>query len=92
VAEASVSRTDLKIHRIMLFSGILTITMVYAALSSEAALRSTCGESFSGPVADIVVRNWGAFIALVGVMSGGSKCAKADAFGCQEMCPVCPTW
>ena len=56
------------IHRIMIVSGVLTMTMIYAALAPEAALRSTFGESASGPVADIVVRNWGALIALVGAM------------------------
>jgi hypothetical protein len=54
------------IHRIMIVSGVLTMTMIYAALAPQAALRSTFGESVSGPVADIVVRNWGALIALVG--------------------------
>jgi hypothetical protein len=44
------------IHRIMIVSGLLTMTMIYAALAPEAALRSTFGESMSGPVADIVVR------------------------------------
>ena len=58
----------LHIHRIMIVSGVLTMTMVYAAVAPEAALRSTFGESVSGPVADIVVRNWGALIALVGGM------------------------
>ena len=56
------------IHWIMILSAVLTMTMVYAALAPEAALRSTFGESVSGPVADIVVRNWGALIALVGAM------------------------
>jgi hypothetical protein len=42
------------------------MTMIYAAIAPDAALRSTFGESVSGPVADIVVRNWGALIALVG--------------------------
>jgi hypothetical protein len=56
------------IHRIMIVSGLLTMTMLYAALAPEAALHSTFGESVSGPVADIVVRNWGALIALVGAM------------------------
>ena len=56
------------IHRIMIVSGVLTMTMIYAALAPEAALRSTFGESVSGPVADIVVRNWGALVALVGAM------------------------
>jgi hypothetical protein len=54
------------IHRIMIVSGVLTMTMIYAALAPDAALRSTFGEGLSGPVADIVVRNWGALIALVG--------------------------
>ena len=54
------------IHWIMILSGLLTMTMISAALAPEAALRSTFGESVSGPVADIVVRNWGALIALVG--------------------------
>ena len=51
---------------IMLVSGVLTCTMVYAAIAPRAALRSTFGESLEGPVAEIVVRNWGALIALVG--------------------------
>lgn len=42
--------------------------MVYAAIAPEAALRSTFGETIGGPVADVVVRNWGALIALIGAM------------------------
>ena len=53
---------------IMLIAGLLTCTMVYAAIAPEAALRSTFGETLEGPVAEIVVRNWGALIALVGAM------------------------
>jgi len=53
---------------IMLLSGALTCTMVYAALAPQAALRSTFGESLEGPLAEIVVRNWGALIGLVGAM------------------------
>ena len=56
------------IHRIMIVSGVLTLTMLYAAIAPEAALRSTFGESVAGPVADVVVRNWGALIALMGAM------------------------
>ena len=56
------------IHRIMIVSGVLTMTMVYGAIAPEAALRSTFGESISGPVADIVVRNWSALITMVGAM------------------------
>jgi hypothetical protein len=53
---------------IMLVSGLLTFTMVYAAIAPHEALRSSFGESLDGAVADIVVRNWGALIALVGAM------------------------
>ena len=52
----------------MIVSGVLTLTMLYAAIASEAALRSTFGETVDGPVADVVVRNWGALIALIGAM------------------------
>jgi hypothetical protein len=53
---------------IMLVSGVLTSTMLYAAISPQAALTSTFGVSLEGPLAEIVVRNWGALIALVGAM------------------------
>jgi hypothetical protein len=53
---------------IMVVSGILTATMIYAAIAPEAALQSTFGETLDEPVAKIIVRNWGALIALVGGM------------------------
>jgi hypothetical protein len=53
---------------IMLVSGALTCTMLYATISPQAALRSTFGDTLQGPVADIVVRNWGVLIGLVGAM------------------------
>ena len=53
---------------IMLVSGALTCTMVYAAIAPQAALRSTFGEALAGPVAEIVVRNWGVLITLIGAM------------------------
>lgn len=56
------------IRWIMLAAGASTCTMVYAAIAPQAALRSTFGETLEGPVAEVVVRNWGALIALVGVM------------------------
>jgi hypothetical protein len=53
----------------MLASGILTFTMIYALVSPYAALQSTFGATLeTGPVADIVVRSWGALIGLVGLM------------------------
>ncbi len=57
-----------KIKWIMLVSGALTCTMIYAAIAPQAALRSVFGATLEGPVAEIVVRNWGVLIALVGVM------------------------
>ena len=56
------------IRWIMIASGVLTTTMLQAVFAPEAALRSTFGESLSGPLAEIVVRNWGVLIALIGGM------------------------
>ena len=56
------------IRGIMTVSGVLTLTMVYAVIAPEAALRSTFGESLGGSAADVVVRNWGALIGLMGAM------------------------
>lgn len=53
---------------IMLVSGGLTLTMIYAAIAPQAALAATFGETLEGPLAEIIVRNWGALIALVGAM------------------------
>ena len=39
-----------------------------AAITPDAALQSNFGETVSGPLAHLVVRNWGALIALVGGM------------------------
>jgi hypothetical protein len=57
-----------KIRPIMLVSGALTCTMLYAAIAPEAALHSTFGETMTGPLVSVVVRNWGVLITLVGVM------------------------
>ena len=57
-----------RIKWIMIVAGALTCTMAYAVISPQAALLSTFGESLQGPVADIVVRNWGALITLIGAM------------------------
>jgi len=53
---------------VMLVSGVLTCTMLFAAVAPQAALQSTFGESVEGAVAEIVTRNWGVLIALVGAM------------------------
>ena len=53
---------------IMLVSGVLTCTMIYAAIAPQAALRANFGETLEGPLAEIVVRNWGVLITLIGGM------------------------
>jgi hypothetical protein len=57
-----------KIKWIMVVSGALTCTMIYAAIAPQAALQGTFGETLTGPLAEIVVRNWGVLITVVGVM------------------------
>jgi hypothetical protein len=56
------------IRGIMLLSGGLTTTVGYAAIAPRAALESTFGETVSGPVAELLARNWGVLVALLGVM------------------------
>ena len=53
---------------IMLVSGALTCTMVYAAIAPQAALHSTFGETLEGPLAEVIVRNWSVLITLMGAM------------------------
>ncbi len=57
-----------KMKWILIVSGLLTCTMLYAAISPQAALLSTFGASLEGPLAEIIVRNWGVLITLIGVM------------------------
>jgi hypothetical protein len=59
---------DTYLRWIMLVAGLLTFTMVYAVVAPQAALKQTFGATLEGPLAEIVVRNWGALIALVGLM------------------------
>lgn len=53
---------------IMLVSGVVTCTMLYAAIAPSAALELMFGESVQGTLANIIVRNWAALITIVGVM------------------------
>ena len=53
---------------IMLIGGLLTCTMLLAAAAPHTALQTTFGPDFEGAAVEIVVRNWGALIALVGAM------------------------
>jgi hypothetical protein len=57
-----------RIKWIMLVSGALTCTMIYAAIAPQAALQGTFGETLAGPLAEIVVRNWGVLITVIGAM------------------------
>ena len=53
---------------IMLISGALTFTMVFAAIAPHETLNSMFGKDLNGPLAEIIVRNWGALITLIGGM------------------------
>lgn len=56
------------IKPIMLVSGALTSTMLYVALFPDQAMQHTFGERLEGPLAELVVRNWGLLVTLVGLM------------------------
>jgi hypothetical protein len=60
--------TESWIKRIMLVSGVLTCSTIYAALAPEAALKANFGETLDGPLAEIIVRNWGILVTLIGCM------------------------
>jgi hypothetical protein len=59
---------EANIRWVMLVAGAATCSMAYAAVAPQTALLAAFGETLDGPVADIVVRNWGALITLVGAM------------------------
>ena len=53
---------------IMVVSGLLTLTMLYAAVSPVAASQSFFQETPEGAMASIVVPNWGVLIGLMGAL------------------------
>lgn len=53
---------------VMLVSGALTLSMLQAAIAPDAALLALFGETIEGPLAETLVRNWGALVSLVGAM------------------------
>ena len=57
-----------RIQWLMVLSGVLTCSMVTALIAPQSTLYKTFGATLEGPVADVVVRNWGALIVLVGAM------------------------
>jgi len=62
---------------IMYVSGALTMTMLQAVIAPCAAMRSTFGLEVQGPLAIMIVRNWGLLVALSGalVIYGGYDAA-----------------
>jgi len=58
-----------RIKPIMLLTGALTCTMVYAIFFPQAALAAMFGESLGGgALVQIVVRSWATLITLIGAM------------------------
>jgi hypothetical protein len=53
---------------IMVVSGLLTLTMLYAAVSPVAASQAFFQETPEGAMANIVVPNWGVLIGLMGAL------------------------
>jgi hypothetical protein len=53
---------------VMAASGLLTLTMLYAAFAPAAAAQSMFGERPDGAFAAIVVPNWGVLIGLMGAL------------------------
>jgi len=53
---------------IMLVAGLLTATMLYYAFAPTAAMTSAFGQALDGPLAELIVRNWGVLVGLVGLM------------------------
>lgn len=56
------------IHWIMLVGGVITITMLAAAVAPRAIFRSMVADEPQGPLALLLARNWGVLIALTGAM------------------------
>jgi hypothetical protein len=53
---------------VMVVCGVLTSTMIAAAIAPQAVLASTFGENLTGPLADVIVRSWGSLVAMTGGM------------------------
>lgn len=53
---------------VMLICGLLTCTMFYAVVAPQWAMQSNFGQNLEGPLAELIVRNWGALIGLMGVL------------------------
>jgi hypothetical protein len=67
-AEGFMSFATSYIKWIMLISGVLTVTVGFAAIAPQTALLSNFGESLDGPLANLIVRNWAILVTLMGAM------------------------
>jgi hypothetical protein len=54
------------IRWVMVVCGLVTCTMLQALFDPQAVLQALFATTLQGPAAEIVVRNWGFLIALVG--------------------------
>lgn len=53
---------------IMLVTGVLTASVFQYAIVPQAALTADFGHGVEGPLAELLVRNWGVLVGLVGLM------------------------
>jgi hypothetical protein len=63
------AKWDKAIAGVMVVSGVLTCSMIYPAIAPGPALQSMFGETIARTdLSEIIVRNWGVLITLVGAM------------------------
>jgi hypothetical protein len=53
---------------VMVVAGLLTLTMLYAVVSPQAAIQSYFQETPEGAMASVIVPNWGILIGLMGAL------------------------
>lgn len=58
---------DRAVRWIMIVSGLLTCTMLYAVVAPHQVLLSNFGTTYTGPSVEVVARNWGALVVLSGL-------------------------
>jgi hypothetical protein len=66
--EGAVAWIAARMKTIMLVCGVLTCSGFYALVAPHAAVAGTYGAALEGPIAEVIVRNWGALIGMVGLM------------------------
>lgn len=53
---------------IMLIAGLATSSVIAAAVAPTWTLNMMFGDSLVSPLSDIIVRNWGVLVGLIGLM------------------------